>query len=316
MKSKKVLITVPFTPDQKKLLESQNPNWLYEYTSPKQVTKEMVQTSTVIIGNLPVALLEDADQLEWMQLNSAGTEPYSNPGILSDKVILTNAGGAYGTAVSEHLFAMFVALQKKLHLYRDNQRDNLWKDEGMVNSLHGLNVLVVGLGDIGNSFSLKMHLLGNNVTGIRRNINQKPDFIKQLRTLSDLDSLIPDADVIALCLPQSAETNMLFSRKRISLMKKTSILLNGGRGTLIDTEALCDALEAGEIYSAGLDVTDPEPLPADHRIWQLKNVLITPHISGGFHLAETLEKIISISVTNFHSYLNGEKLTNIVTRHK
>lgn len=314
MQSKKIIVTIPFSQIQKEELESINPKWDFHYRKPKDLTPEDIKDCNIILGNLSVELLKSAEQLEWLQLNSAGTEPYSNKGVLSDQVILTNAGGAYGTAVSEHMLAMFLAIQKKLLIYRDNQNKHLWKSQGLVNSLHDLNVLVVGLGDIGLSFSKKMFALGNKITGIKRTIKEKPDYIDKIYTMDHLDALIPDADVIALCLPSTPETDLLFSKHQFSLMKKNAVLVNGGRGRLIDTMALYEALQNEQFLGAGLDVTDPEPLPEDHPLWDMKNVLITPHISGGFHLPETLNNIYKISLNNLKAYGENTELTNLIKR--
>ena len=126
------------------------------------------------------------------------------------------------------------------------------------------------------------------------------------------DALLPEADVVALCLPGNSATRHTLDARRIGLLKRNAVVINVGRGSAIDTEALCDALYRGRIAGAALDVTDPEPLPADHPLWDAPNAVITPHISGGFSLPETLEQIVDIFAENLRRDAAGEPLLNLV----
>jgi phosphoglycerate dehydrogenase-like enzyme len=157
-----------------------------------------------------------------------------------------------------------------------------------------------------------MKALGSYTIGIKRREGQKPDYLDELHTLDSLEELLPRADVVALSLPGTRETYRLFDSGKFSLMKEGSVILNVGRGTTICTEDLCDALEKGQIAGAGLDVTDPEPLPEDHRLWDAPGAVITPHVSGFFHLPETLRRIVRISIGNLERFKNGEPLQNMV----
>lgn len=157
-----------------------------------------------------------------------------------------------------------------------------------------------------------MKALGSYTIGIRRTKGEKPDYLDELRTMEELNELLPRADFVSLSLPSTPETRNLFQKDRFALMKPSSILINVGRGNAIDTEALCDALEEHCIAGACLDVTEPEPLPVDHRLWNIPGVIITPHISGMYHMEETRKRIVKISLTNLQHYLNGEKLINVV----
>ncbi|WP_243122430.1 D-2-hydroxyacid dehydrogenase [Clostridium sp. KNHs216] len=184
--------------------------------------------------------------------------------------------GAYGLAVSEHMLAMLLEIIKRLHTYRDAQKLHVWKGQGKVKSIHGSTVLVLGMGDIGGEFAQKVKALGAYVIGLRRTVAEKPEYADEMHLTAELDSLLPRADIVALCLPATKETDHLFSRERLALLKEGAILLNVGRGTLIDTEALCDTLESGRLFGAGLDVTDPEPLPEGHRLWDIPNAVLLP----------------------------------------
>ncbi|MCI8441026.1 MAG: D-2-hydroxyacid dehydrogenase [Provencibacterium sp.] len=272
-----------------------------------------LDTYDVIIGNPPADCLSRCQRLQLLQLVSAGTGGYPRAvQALPRSIALTNATGAYGPAISEHMLGMLLMLMKKLHLYRDHMRGGLWKDEGPVLSLNGARVLVIGMGDIGSCFARLCSACGAAVTGIRRTPGPCPDYAQAVYSTEELDVLLPQADVVAMSVPETPATFHLLSRERLALLQKNAIVLNVGRGNAIDTEALCDALLAGQLGGAGLDVTDPEPLPADHRLWQIPQALITPHVSGGNHLYGTVERIAAIAAENLQRLARGEQLINPV----
>ena len=213
---------------------------------------------------------------------------------------------------SEHMLACLFMLRKKLNLYYANQLQSQWKSEGHVGVIQGTTVLVIGLGDIGTCFASKMKALGCTTIGVKRRVGEKPDCVDGLYGMEELDSLLPRADVVALSLPGNPSTYHTLNRERISLLSPNAIVLNVGRGTAVDTDALSDALYAGKIAGTALDVTDPEPLPADHPLWKAPNAIITPHISGGYALPETLQQIAEIFAENLKRFQAGEPLRNVV----
>ncbi len=310
-----ILVTIPMTLDQRKELENQAPVSTFNYTSREALQAADVARADIILGNVPPALLVGAQRLRWIQLNSAGSNDYAQPGLLPQDTQLTNASGSYGLAISEHMLGLCLLLIKKLHLYRDNQNRAVWHDEGAVTSIAGSTTLVVGLGDIGSQFACRMQALGSTVLGIRRVPTAgKPDFVASIHGLDELDELLPQADFVALTLPETPQTVHLINRERLAWMKRGAILVNVGRGNAIETEALCDALVADHLGGAGLDVTDPEPLPANHRLWSLPNAMITPHVSGFYHLQATLDAIVALTIRNLGHFMRGEQLENIVDR--
>lgn len=314
IKGKKILVVLPVSEGQKERLEEFADKSCFTYTSYKKATKKMVEEADIIIGNIDPDLLEYAKNLEWLQLNSAGADAYVKKGILPEEVVLTNATGAYGPGVAEHMLAVLFSIQKKLHLYRDNQNQCEWQDEGEVMSLRGGCALIVGLGDIGLYFARLLRNFGYRVIGIKRRPGQVPQGVDELYTMEHLDELLPEADVIFSVLPETKATKNIFNAKRFREMKNSAVFLNAGRGSAVNTEDLCQALIAGEIYGAGLDVTDPEPLPSQHKLWNMKNVVITPHISGDFHHPATLYRIVDIAAGNLKRYCAGEPLMNVVDR--
>lgn len=309
---KNILVLIPMDELHKFRLEKEDNSVNFIYKESSTVILKDIEIADIIIGNPPIDMLKYAKNLKWLQLNSAGANEFTKEGVLPDGVLLTNATGAYGLAIAEHMIGMLLGILKKLHIYRDNQSQNLWKDEGRVKSIYNSTVLIVGIGDIGSEFAKIIKAMGGHTIGVKRRQSSKPEFVDELYLIDKLEELLPKADVVALCLPSTKETNKLFDKEKLSTMKQGSVLINIGRGTSVDTDALCDALESNHLLGACLDVVDPEPLPKEHKIWNMDNVIITPHVSGGYHLEETYERIFNISADNLNRFINGEKLNNIV----
>ena len=309
-----VIALIPFQGEEREKLMQAAPGYTFIWGGDGEIAPEAWENAVAILGNPTPAQLKGCPRLRWVQLGSAGADSYCKPGVLPLEVTLTNATGSYGHAISEHMVAVTMMLYKKLHLYRDNQHASLWRDEGKVRSISTARVLVVGLGDIGGQYGMRMHQLGASVTGITRTPRSTPAYAEKMGLLADLDQLLPEADVVALALPNSPETTGLMNARRLGLMKPGAILLNVGRGSAVDTEALCDTLESGHLSGAGLDVTDPEPLPKEHRLWRIPGAIITPHISGGFHMQETWDGIFGICLENLGRFAKGDSLTCLVDR--
>ena len=307
---KTVLVVIPAEERHKEKLERAGKGCRFVYASPQTATEEMIEAADVIIGNVKPDRLHAPERLQWLQLNSAGADAYVKPGILRNTTMLTSATGAYGKAVAEHSFAMLLMLQKKLNLYRDAQKKNEWSDFGTVTSITDSIVLVVGLGDIGLHFARLASVLGAHVIGLKRSMGPCPEGVHELHTMDELDNLLPKADVVASFVPSTATTYHMYTKERLMTMKDTAIFLNSGRGDAVASEVLYEALSKGWIASAGIDVTEPEPLPADSPLWQLPNLMMTPHISGQFHLPETFERIVDIAAANLEAYLKGEPIKN------
>lgn len=311
---KRVLITLPVTEICRQQMLKMSDAYEFKFKSSVEITDEDLEDIQIVIGNLSCDIVKKADSLEWLQLVSAGFDEYLENGILPAECLLTNATGAYGPAVSEHMLAMIFAVSKKLHLYRDSQNQQCWEDQGMVLPLHRQTALIVGTGDIGSRIAKVLHALGNHIIGIRRSVRNCPEYIDEYYTLERLDQILPLADIVVVCLPASRENYHLMSKRQFRLMKNTALFFNCGRGSLVDTDALLQAVREKQIAGAGLDVIEPEPLPADHPVWKEANILLTPHCSGGFHLNETLERVCGIVLANLENYKTGRPLINLVNR--
>ena len=315
--SKHILVCLPISAEQRARIEAVQ-GFAYRFTTPDTATVEDALWADAVLGNLPVPLIRQNDHLEWFQSNAAGPNNYLEPGVLPEKCIVTNATGAYGLAISECMLAMWLSLLKELPTYRDNQREHRWAPTGhSVGSIAGSQVLCVGMGDIGSNFARRAHALGAEVVGVRRTVHPDtpcPDYCTRVVAQSALDAELPQADLVALSLPGTPETLHLFNAERLALCKPGAILLNVGRGTAVDGEALAAAVHSGRLSGAGLDVTDPEPLPPEHPLWAEPNVIITPHVTGGFSLPKTLDNIVDIFAHNLKRYAAGQPLDNQMDR--
>ncbi len=267
--------------------------------------------SEIIFGGPDIQQINNCPNLKWIQTMSAGVDMYMK-GDFPKNIMLTNARGAYGTAISEHLLSMHLTLIKKLNEYYENQKQSTWKKLGTVQNVKGSTVLIIGFGDIGKNYAKLVKAMGAKVIGIKRTPIKLPPYADEIHTADNLENVLPIADVIAICTPGTNSTKNMINKKTIAQMKNGAIILNIGRGHIIDSDALCNALDSGKISGAGLDVTNPEPLPKNHKLWNYNNVIITPHISGNFHSNETKNTIVDIFFDNLHKFINKNELENAI----
>ena len=273
----------------------------------------MLAQCEVIFGYVKPEHLKAATSLRWLQVAFAGVESLTNPDLYAHSdVLLTNAAGAYGVSIAEHLIATLLMLLRGLPDYVLQQQRGEWNNKTNIRLIYGSSITVIGLGDIGIEFSRRAHALGATITGVRRTNRPIPDFISRVFTTDRLDDALPGADAVVLCLPSTKETQHIIDAHRFTLLKTHALLLNVGRGNAIDQDALCEALNKGKLGGAALDVCTPEPLPADHPLWHAKNCIITPHMAGLNALPDTSRRIVDIFAENLERYAMGKPLTHVV----
>lgn len=309
---KKILITLPLEAKHREILLEAGAGCEIEFCDAGEVLPETVAGVDILIGNVPPAVLGGAPNLEWVQLGSSGADAYVKPGVLHPGTKLTNATGAYSKAVAEHALAAVMMLQKNLHHYRDNQLAARWEESGFVTSIADAVVTVVGLGEIGLHFARMVKALGAFVIGVKRRPGPCPEGVDELYTMEGMDMALRRADVILSVLPETPSTHHIFTRERFEIMKPGAVFVNCGRGGAVAEDVLYEALAAHRISRASIDVAEREPLPADSPLWGLKDLLITPHISGDFHLRETHDRVVNIAAENLRRYLAGGELMNTV----
>ena len=309
---KKILVTIPVQECHKARIDELANGCSVTYAAAGTITEEQVAEASVIIGNVPAGMIKASGNLELLQLESAGADAYLPAGVLAEKTVLCNSTGAYNRTVSEHAVALTLMLMKKLHLYRDLQREGRWTDLGEVMSPVGATVLVVGLGEIGLQYAQKMKAMGAYVIGVKRREGGCPEGIDELARTENIDSVLPRADVVFSILPNTKQTVHFYTEERFRLMKKSALFINCGRGNAVESGVLLKALQDGEIAAAAVDVTEKEPLPADSPLWRQPNLLITPHVAGGYHIPHTLECIVDIACENLSHWMKGEEFCNVV----
>ena len=254
------------------------------------------------------------EKLEWMQSPSSGVNYYVGGGCFPKTAKLSCMTGGYGNILAEHLLGMVLALCRRLPEYRDQQHSGTWKLLKYDKQLEDSTLLILGAGDIGTTVAKWMRPMVGKIVGVRRVRRDHPTCYDEMITFEELDAYLPEADIVVCALPHTPQTVHLLDEKRLSLMKKDAVLVNGGRGSLIDQEALCRLLDAGHFWGVGLEVTSPEPLPPNHPLWSYKKVLITPHAAGNsFGPGSALErKIWDFLIENTARYLGGEEPENLV----
>lgn len=267
---------------------------------------------------LDQTFLSAATQLRWVQSWSAGVDRYLEiPGLRgNDDIVLTNMQGVHGPAIAEHVMASLLALTRKLPELGAAQREGRWDRTAATGAttLSGRTMFVVGMGGIGSQIARRAHAFDMRVLATVRNPEKKkkPAYVAEMGGAEDLDRFLAKADVVAVALPLTKETEGLFDAARFSLMPEGSWFINIGRGPIVDTDALVAALKSGHLAGAALDVTDPEPLPANHPLWSLDNVIVTPHVASRAEL--TGERRWEIIKENIRRFAAGEELVNIVDK--
>jgi len=267
-----------------------------------------------IIGFCSKDILESATQVIWVQIFSAGADrcvPLAP--IRSGAVTLTNMQKMSSPVLAEHAIAMVLSLARGLVSYAKSMESGAWQRgpemRERMQAVSGKTMLVVGLGGIGTEVAKRANALGMRVTGTRRSSREGPDFVAYVGLSGELHELAADADVIVNALPLTPETKGLFDREFFDVAKPGAIFVSIGRGASTVSADLIKALEKGQISGAGLDVTDPEPLPADNALWQMPNVIITPHVAGS---GGTRERHYTLVRENIRRFLAGDALLNVV----
>ena len=260
-------------------------------------------------------LTKAAPKLRWFCSALAGVNAYLEPGAFaSEDCLLTGASGAYGVTLAEHMVMLSLMVLRRMPEYMESVRNQEWKQGLEQGSLKDATVLVLGTGDIGTEYAKRVRgFAPKSIIGFNRSGRQAEGF-DLCEKMENLDAYLPEADLVAACLPQTPDTVGAVSRARLALMKPTAYLVNAGRGSSIDQDALIEALNAGKIAGAALDVMTPEPLPKGHPLWTAKNILLTPHIAGHDTLAYTRKKNVEMFLEDLANYLEGKPLLHQVNR--
>lgn len=259
--------------------------------------------------------LTKAARLSWVHSPSAGVERLvALPGVRDHaSLVVTNARGVHGPAIADHAMGMLLSLTRQLPHYHDAQERADWSRESPKSNaiaLQGRTMLIVGIGGIGTEIAQRAHGFGMRVIATRRSDTPAPAYVERVGKPHELAAMLPEADVVAICVPLTSETEGLFDDAMIRRMKPGAYLINIARGRIINTDALIAALKEGRLAGAALDVADPEPLPKDHPLWSAPNVLITPHVASDGELTD--QRWWALYKENLRRFGTGEPLLNCV----
>jgi phosphoglycerate dehydrogenase-like enzyme len=227
-----------------------------------------------------------ARRLRWIHTPSAGVDHLLFPALVESEVTLTNSRGVHDDTMAEHTIAVMLAFARKLHLARDAQharrwsQQPLWRESPAFEFLAGSTIAIVGFGSIGRAIAARARALGQTVLAVRRHAGGEPGPAHEVHGPAALDDVLGRADWVVLVLPQTSETRGLLSRERLARLRPGARLVNLGRGSLVDEDALIEALRDGRLAGAALDVTATEPLPPESPLWEMPQVILTPHVSG------------------------------------
>jgi phosphoglycerate dehydrogenase-like enzyme len=265
----------------------------------------------IVYGYLWPDSFPAAERLKWMHSTAAGVGWTQAPAILSHPAIVTNSR-IHAAQISEHLFGLLLMLRHGLHEALGHQRQHAWRSPaGPIRTLPGKTLCILGLGTIGRRCAQIGAAMGMRVVGVQRN-PRPTDHVEQVLSPGQLTEALAQADVVMNLLPGTAETEKMIAAPQFDAMPDGAYFLNAGRGQTVDTDALLAALRGGRLAAAGLDVVDPEPLPADHPLWDEPNVLITAHYSGV--VDDYFDQTEALFLDNLRCFLAGQPMRNVVDK--
>ncbi len=276
------------------------------------IDREIVDAVAVIGGRVTDDQLRSATQLAWHHVPWVGVERIISPVHAGQGIVLTNGSGVNAANIAEHVVAMMLAFARQIPLFvREQDRSSWrgWGDAPTFFELGGQRVLCLGTGAIGQEVARRLSAFGCELVGASRSGRQAPGFDHSV-SFDHLESELAVADHIVSSLPLTESTRQIYDRSRIFASKKGAYFYNVGRGGTVDQEALIEALQEGHLAGAGLDVVEPEPLPAESPLWAMKNVVITGHTSG--NSPKALQRMADLTAEQIRRYQAGEELLNVV----
>ncbi len=300
-------------------LEQQFGHARFEFAGTLDDARARAPGAGAIIGFCADELLAAAPEVTWVQLYSAGADRCLSSGQpFRESLVLTNMQKMSSPVIAEHAIGMLLALTRNLPTFIDGREEGTWKrdpryTDGMT-TVQGKTMLVLGLGGIGTEIARRGAALGMRVVATRNSSRKGPDFVDYVGLSDEMLDLALEADVIVNALPLTDATRGLLGSEFFSAdFANTPYFINVGRGATVDTGALLAALQSGRLAGAGLDVTDPEPLPGEHALWRQHNVIITPHVSGRGGDRHRHRMLVA---ENIRRYLAGDRLLNVVDRQR
>lgn len=318
MKKKIVVFCPEFKSEHKEIINKTAAKYGYDvhYYDTVESAAPDAADAEILYGQT-VPFIHAGKEARWICAMSAGVDNYLKPGVIQNPdCILTNSSGAYGLSISEHLVMVTLMLLRRQPVFMKEMEQQIWTQTGrQMRSIRDSVITIAGTGDIGTSYAKRLKPFGpKEVIGINRSGRGRGNVYDVIDTQEHLKQYLPKTDVLVLCLPETADTHGFLSRDRISLLSENAYVINVGRGSAIDQEALVEALNQERIAGAALDVMQEEPVPAGDPLWRAKNCILTPHISGKMTLPYTVNKNMEMFLTDLVNYCEDRPLRYIVNR--
>jgi len=278
----------------------------------RQKGVELAERAEIMVGwNVPREVIQRAPRLRWIHSTAAGVDQLLFPEVLERDVVVTTSSGIHQPLV-EHVFAMMLAMTRRLHVAIRNQLLRKWeRRQATGEEIRGKTLGVLGLGRIGAEIAEKAHVFDMRVIGTKRTPDPVPH-VDRVLPPSGMSEVLAASDIVVIALPLTPETQGLIGERELRGMKPSALLINIGRGPILQEAAVIRALREGWIAAAALDVFEREPLPADSPLWAMENVLITPHVSGTS--PRYMDAAVPLFCENLACFLRGAPLLNLVDK--
>ena len=314
---------------KKILVQGADPAMLKDYqtASPKArivgVTNETIMKEIVdadaLIGNITPEQVRAGKNLKWVAVMSAGVENVlmksGGDDLRDSNIVLTNNKVVQGPEIADHAFALLLALTRDLPLYWGDKQNENWRRQQFKGiELMGKNAVIIGVGGIGMQIATRAWAFGMNVVGVDPEDRPFSPMIKKIVKPDQLDEVLPDADVVFISAPDTPKSHKMVGMKQFDLMKKNSYFIAVSRGGVYEMGGLVKALDEKRLAGAGVDVMDPEPLPAGHALWKFPNAMITPHIAG--RSDHDRARMIGTIKENIVRFVDGKPMLNVVDKQK
>ena len=282
----------------------------------EEAAEQIVDADVYIVAWCDDETIRRGANLRWVHKFAAGVdECVTNPAFIERDILLTNTRRVFALPIAQHAIALMLSLANKVPDYVAEQASGEW--DGMMNpferghiELDGKTMLVVGLGGIGTEIARRGNGLGMRVIATRRSSRDGPEFVDYVGLSSEMPELARQANVVVNALPLTAETRGILDAEFFAALPAGALFINIGRGETVVTDDLVAALQSGHVAGAGLDVTEPEPLPGGHPLWSMPNVIMTPHVANSSDM--TIRRAGLLASENLRRYVNGDRLLNVV----
>ncbi|KOP66665.1 2-hydroxyacid dehydrogenase [Bacillus sp. FJAT-18019] len=308
----KIVAIHELTAQQQQKIKEIAPDYELLVSKAKELTPQSIREAEILIGwsrSLQEDVLSNDSQLKWIQAWSAGVDKMPLSELENKGIQLTNASGVHSIPITEHIFAMILAYTRNLHLAIRQQSNNKWDTSGSFTELAGKTIVIVGVGQIGSHAAKVAQAFGMRTVGVRHSGKSDPH-VEVMYKVDQLEEALAEGDYVVNILPLTSETRGLFDKAKFAAMKDSAFFVNVGRGPTVVTDDLVEALQSGVLAGAGLDVFEEEPLPSDHPLWSMDNVIMTPHMAGDTDRYS--ERVMDIFLENLQHYVNREPLSRNV----